>query len=104
MPILRDPEDVERTDILITEGTYGGRFHDPIEDTRGQLAQLLIDTYERKGVLIIPAFAVGRTQDIVYDMQRLLTEERIPDLPVYVDSPLASNVTEIFKMHPECYD
>ncbi len=104
LPILRDPEDVDRADILITEGTYGGRFHDPIEDTRGQLAQLISDTYQRKGVLIIPAFAVGRTQDIVYDIQRLVTENRIPDIPVYVDSPLATNVTETFRLHPECYD
>src|SRR5512143_1648925 len=104
LPILRDPEDVERADILITEGTYGGRFHDPIEDTRGQLAQLIVETYERQGVLIIPSFAVGRTQDIVYDMQRLVSEKRIPDIPVYVDSPLATNVTEIFRLHPERYD
>jgi metallo-beta-lactamase family protein len=104
LPILRDPESVDRADILITEGTYGGRFHDPIEDTREQLAQLITGTYERQGVLIIPAFAVGRTQDIVYDIQRLVTDERIPDIPVYVDSPLATNVTEVFRLHPECYD
>ncbi|HSD83386.1 MAG TPA: MBL fold metallo-hydrolase, partial [Anaerolineae bacterium] len=104
LPILRDPEPVDRADLLITEGTYGGRFHDPIEDTRDQLAQIIVDTYERQGVLIIPAFAVGRTQDIVYDVQRLVTENRIPDLPFYVDSPLATNVTEIFRLHPECYD
>ncbi len=104
LPILRDPEDVDRADILITEGTYGGRFHDPIEDTRSQLAQLITETVERKGVLIIPAFAVGRTQEIVYDMQLLVSENRIPDIPVYVDSPLATNVTEIFRLHPECYD
>jgi metallo-beta-lactamase family protein len=104
LPILRDPESVDRADILITEGTYGGRFHDPIEDTRSQLAQLIVDTYERQGVLIIPAFAVGRTQEIVYDMQLLVSENRIPDIPVYVDSPLATNVTEIFRLHPECYD
>ncbi len=104
LPILRDPETVEQADVLITEGTYGGRFHDPIEDARGQLAQLIVETDERKGVLIIPAFAVGRTQDLVYDMQRLVAEQRIPDVPVYVDSPLATNVTEIFRLHPECYD
>jgi metallo-beta-lactamase family protein len=104
LPILRDPESVEHTDILITEGTYGGRFHDPIEDTRGQLARLIVDAYERQGVLIIPSFAVGRTQEIVYDMQLLVSENRIPDIPVYVDSPLATNVTEIFRLHPECYD
>ncbi len=104
LPILRDPETVEQADVLITEGTYGGRFHDPIEDARGQLARLIVETDERKGVLIIPAFAVGRTQDLVYDMQRLVAEQRIPDVPVYVDSPLATNVTEIFRLHPECYD
>lgn len=104
LPILRDPEPVDRADILITEGTYGGRFHDPIEDTRGQLAQLINETYERQGVLIIPAFAVGRTQDVIYDMQRLIAESAIPDLPVYVDSPLATNITEVFRLHPECYD
>ncbi len=104
LPILRDPEPVEHADILITEGTYGGRFHDPIEDTRSQLAHLIAATYERQGVLIIPAFAVGRTQDVVYDIQRLVSENRIPDIPVYVDSPLATNVTEIFRLHPECYD
>ncbi len=104
LPILRDPEDVDRADILITEGTYGGRFHDPIEDTRSQLAQIITDTYQRQGVLIIPAFAVGRTQDIVYDLKRLVADNSIPDIPVYVDSPLATNVTEIFRLHPECYD
>ena len=104
LPILRDPEAVDQADILITEGTYGGRFHAPIEDMRGDLAQIIVDTFERKGVLIIPAFAVGRTQDIVYDLQWLVNEKRMPDLPVYVDSPLATNVTEVFRLHPECYD
>jgi metallo-beta-lactamase family protein len=104
LPVLRDPEAVDRTDVLITEGTYGGRLHEPIEDTRDQLAQLINDTHDRGGVLIIPAFAVGRTQEIVYDMQRLVADHRIPDQPVYVDSPLAINVTEIFRLHPECYD
>ncbi len=104
LPILRDPEDVDQCDILLTEGTYGGRFHDPIEDTRGQLAQIIAEACEHQGTLIIPAFAVGRTQDIVYDLQLLVAEKRIPDIPVYVDSPLATNVTEIFRLHPECYD
>jgi metallo-beta-lactamase family protein len=104
LPILRDPEPVDRADILITEGTYGGRFHEPIEETRNQLAQMIIDTHDRNGVLIIPAFAVGRTQEIVYDMQRLVNENLIPDIPVYVDSPLATNITETFRQHPECYD
>ncbi len=104
LPILRDPESVEEADVLITEGTYGGRHHAPIEDARGELAQIIVDTYERKGIVIIPAFAVGRTQEVVYDLQQLVNENRIPDLPVYVDSPLATNVTEVFRLHPECYD
>ena len=104
LPILRDPETIEEADVLITEGTYGGRFHKPIEDAREDLAQVIVDTYERKGIVIIPAFAVGRTQEVVYDLQHLVDENRIPDVPVYVDSPLAINVTEVFRMHPECYD
>jgi metallo-beta-lactamase family protein len=104
LPILRDPEAVNQTDIYITEGTYGGRHHAPIEDTRSELAQIVTDTYDRQGILIIPAFAVGRTQEIVYDLQQLVDQHQIPDLPIYVDSPLAINVTEVFRMHPECYD
>ncbi len=104
LPILRDPETVDQTDVLITEGTYGGRFHAPIEDARNELAQIINTTHERKGIVIIPAFAVGRTQEVVYDLQHLVNENRIPDIPVYVDSPLAMNVTEVFHLHPECYD
>lgn len=104
LPILRDPETVDEADVLITEGTYGGRYHKPIEDAREDLAQIIVETYERNGIVIIPAFAVGRTQEVVYDLQQLVNDKRIPDLPVYVDSPLAINVTEVFRMHPECYD
>jgi metallo-beta-lactamase family protein len=104
LPILRDPESVDRADIYITEGTYGGRHHAPIEDARKELAQIVKDTTDRKGVIVIPAFAVGRTQEIVYDLQQLVDQKQIPNLPVYVDSPLAINVTEVFRMHPECYD
>ncbi len=104
LPILRDPEAVNQTDIYITEGTYGGRRHKPIEDMRSDLAQVVKQTYDRKGVMIIPAFAVGRTQEIVYDLHQLADQKQIPALPIYVDSPLAINVTEVFRMHPECYD
>jgi metallo-beta-lactamase family protein len=104
LPILRDPETVDRADVLITEGTYGGRRHAPIEDVRDELAQIIAATYERQGIVIVPAFAVGRTQEIVYDLQRLVADNRIPRLPIYVDSPLAINVTEVFRLHPECYD
>ncbi len=104
LPILRDPESVDHTDIYITEGTYGGRHHAPIEDVRSDLAQIVNDTYDRKGVIVIPAFAVGRTQEIVYDLHQLADQKLIPRLPIYVDSPLAINVTEVFRLHPECYD
>ncbi len=104
LPILRDPESIDGTDILITEGTYGGRHHPPIEDTSAELAKAVIGAHDRNGVLIIPAFAVGRTQEIVYDLQLLTAANKIPDIPIYVDSPLAINVTEVFRTHPECYD
>lgn len=104
LPILRDPEAADRADIYITEGTYGGRHHAPIENTRNELAQIVKDTCDRRGVMIIPAFAVGRTQEIVYDLHQLADQKLIPNLPIYVDSPLAINVTEVFRMHPECYD
>jgi metallo-beta-lactamase family protein len=104
LPILRDPETVDGADVLITEGTYGNRYHKPIEDAREDLARVIVETYNRNGIVIIPAFAVGRTQEVVYDLQHLVDEQRLPDLPVYVDSPLAINVTEVFRLHPECYD
>jgi len=102
--ILRDPEVIERADVLITESTYGGRHHGPMGQAREKLAQVVGETTRRGGVLIIPSFAVGRTQDIVYHLHGLFEAGAIPTLPVYVDSPLAINVTEVFRQHPECYD
>lgn len=102
--VVKDPDTIERGDVLITESTYGGRHHDPIEQARKRLAQVVNDTVNKGGLLIIPAFAVGRTQEIVYDLHGLMKAKQIPSLPVYVDSPMAANVTEIFRLHPECYD
>jgi metallo-beta-lactamase family protein len=102
--ILRDPQVLERADVLITESTYGGRRHGPMGQAREKLAQVVGQTVRRGGVLIIPAFAVGRTQDIVYHLHELFEAGEIPAVPVYVDSPLAINVTEVFRQHPECYD
>ena len=104
VPILRDPETPPEADVLIVESTYGDREHDPIEQADERLAQLIRDVFQRKGKVIIPAFAVGRTQELVYSLSRLLRAERIPGCCVYVDSPLAVNVTEIFARHPETYD
>jgi metallo-beta-lactamase family protein len=104
MPILRDPRAMDGVDILITESTYGDRTHPLREDQDRALRDIVVDTYKRGGKLIIPAFAVGRTQELVYAFHRLVEARRVPDQPVFVDSPLAVNVTEIFRLHPECYD
>jgi metallo-beta-lactamase family protein len=104
IPILRDPEPVENADYLITESTYGSRVHDPFETSHAELRDVIIDTYRRGGKVIVPAFSVGRTQELVYALHRLTEARKIPDLPIFVDSPLSVNVTEIFRLHPECYD
>lgn len=104
LPIIRDPYQVENVDFLITESTYGGRYHRPYKEVNEELRELIEKTYERRGKIIIPAFSVGRTQEIVYEIQQINEEGELPDIPIFVDSPLSVNVTEIFKRHPECYD
>jgi metallo-beta-lactamase family protein len=104
LPILRDPAPIDRADYLFMESTYGDRVHAPIGATEDQLAQVINETVAKKGKVIIPAFAVGRTQEIVYSLHKLHIAGRIPDLPIFVDSPLAVNVTDVFKRHAECYD
>ncbi|MBZ0305593.1 MAG: MBL fold metallo-hydrolase, partial [Anaerolineae bacterium] len=104
LPIIRDPQTIDHADILIMESTYGDRLHPPAPETDKELAEIVNRTYQRGGALVIPSFAVGRTQQIVYVFQQLVAEGRIPKLPIYVDSPLAVNVTEAFRSHPEVYD
>jgi len=104
LPILRDPEYIEEADVLITESTYGNRVHDDITKVNEKLRQVIIESYRRGGKIIVPAFSVGRTQELVYAIHRLVKDNAIPGLPVYVDSPLSVNVTQIFRMHPECFD
>ena len=104
LPIIRDPTPMPEADYLMIESTYGDRLHPPLERMKGELAAIIDRVVERKGRIVIPAFAVGRTQDIVYDLHQLHAEGRIPPLPVYVDSPLATDVTQVFRLHPECYD
>jgi metallo-beta-lactamase family protein len=102
--VVKDAEAVNRADILITESTYGGRYHGSMESAKERLASIVMQTAKNNGLLIIPAFAVGRTQDVVYHLHELMQSQQIPSIPVYVDSPLATNITEIFRRHPECYD
>ena len=104
MPIIRDPVFMGDVEALISESTYGGKAHDPPEEMGKQLGEVLSRTIARGGKVIVPAFSVGRTQDLVYALHKLQDGGELPLVPVYVDSPLAINATDIFKQHPECYD
>ncbi len=104
MPILRDPEPVSGTEVLIIESTYGNRLHEAPEEATATLERVINETYHRGGKVIIPAFAVGKTQDLIYNLHQLMLKQDIPSLPIYVDSPLAVNITDVFRLHPECYD
>ena len=104
LPILRDPELPSGAHVLITESTYGDRLHPPIEQMDDELGHLLTRAFERGGKVIIPSFALERAQEILFAIHRLRRQGRMPKMPVYVDSPLTVKITEIFKLHPECYD
>lgn len=104
LPIIRDPEAMPPVDVLICESTYGDREHDTITTAREKLRDVVIRTAKRGGKVLIPAFSLERTQEIVYDLHVLWDAKEIPAIPIIIDSPLASRVTDIFKRHPECYD
>jgi metallo-beta-lactamase family protein len=104
-PILKNPEPMPACDYLITESTYGGINHDEgPEDIRKFMLIIKETCINNRGKLIIPAFSIGRTQEILHRLNNLYNEGSLPDIPVYVDSPLAMNATEIFRIHPECMD
>jgi metallo-beta-lactamase family protein len=103
-PILKSPERLDGADIVIVESTYGDRLHAPYSEARRELRDTVRETVRRRGKVIIPAFAVGRTQEIVYVLNELEAEGDIPTVPVFVDSPLAVSATEVFRMHPEEWD
>ncbi|MEZ4984625.1 MAG: MBL fold metallo-hydrolase [Saprospiraceae bacterium] len=104
-PILRDPQKMPAVDYLICESTYGDRLHDEKPKEVARFLQIIHDAcITRKGKLLIPAFSVGRTQEIVYMMDQLENQGLLPKIPVFVDSPLAVNATMVFGSHPECYD
>lgn len=104
-PVLADPEcPPDEFDVILTESTYGGRYHEAEDDLSKEFLRIITDTVNRRGKLIIPAFSVGRTQEIVYYLNALSNSRQLPDIPVYVDSPLAISATHVFRLHPECYD
>jgi metallo-beta-lactamase family protein len=102
--ILRDPQPVENVDYLQVESTYGAREHSPKINAGEQVALLVGETLKQNGKIIIPAFSVGRTQQIVYTLHQLTLAGRVPKVPIFVDSPLSVNATEIFRLHPECFN
>jgi metallo-beta-lactamase family protein len=105
LPILRDPElPPLPVDYAVMESTYGNRAHGDIHSMHDDLAKVVADTAQRGGKVIIPAFAVGRTQEVLYSLNHLEREGRLPRIPVFIDSPLSVNITEVFKLHPDCYD
>jgi metallo-beta-lactamase family protein len=108
-PILRDPashfDGLGRdVDLMIMESTYGNREHEPVIDLRPRLQQVLNETFEQGGTVLIPSFAYGRTQELLYVIHELYDAGDVPRMPVYVDSPLATNITRVFGEHPEVYD
>jgi len=104
LPILRDPEVPDGVECLLMESTYGDRLHGPVERMGDELGEVVRRTHARGGKIIIPSFALERTQEVVFELKVLLRKGQIPALPVYVDSPLTVKLTDIFKLHPECYD
>ena len=104
MPILRDPEIPTGVHALVTESTYGDRLHQPIQEMDEQLAAVIRQTHARGGKVVIPSFSLERAQEIVFALKKLSQAGRMPRMPVYVDSPLTVKITDIFKLHPECYD
>ena len=104
MPILRDPDQPRDLDALIMESTYGNRSHGVSKDIEEELAATVREVAQAGGKIIIPAFAVGRTQLLVYILHKLFDRDRLPDIPIFVDSPMACNATEVFRLHPDCFD
>ena len=104
MPVIRDPNILTDLDVLIMESTYGNRLHQVTEEVEEEVAKVVNEVLDRNGKIIIPAFAVGRTQLFVYILHKLFDQNRIPAVPIFVDSPLAVNATEVYRTHPECFD
>lgn len=104
LAIIRDPVPPTGADEIIMESTYGDRDHESVDGARARLAEVVRQTAARGGRVLIPAFAVGRTQELVYNLHSLVRESAIPSIPIFVDSPLAIDTTTVFEMHPEAFD
>ena len=104
LPIIRDPEPPTGAHVVIMESTYGNRDHAPYDDARETLGRVVRETAARGGRVLVPAFAVGRTQELVYDLHGLFTEGKIPRVPIVIDSPLAIDATGVFAANPDVYD
>ncbi|MBN2201074.1 MBL fold metallo-hydrolase [bacterium] len=104
LPLLRDPVRLTEADVFITESTYGNKVHDEILDMEEELRDVVRRTMDRGGKIIVPSFSVGRTQEIVYFLHKLINEGALPELPIFVDSPLSISATEVFRMHSELFD
>jgi len=101
LPLLKNPVVPKGMDYLILESTYGNRLHAPIEEAKGKLRDAIVRTVERKGKILIPSFTLERTQEVIYFLGQLLKEKAISNMPVYVDSPLATDITDVFKCHAD---
>lgn len=102
--ILKDPTPMEETHVLLVESTYGNRLHKSLEESQEELIEIINRAYKERGKVLIPSFAVERTQEVLYILNKAHNERRIPSISVYLDSPLAIAATEIFQQHPECFD
>jgi metallo-beta-lactamase family protein len=103
-PILRDPTPISHADFLLVESTYGNREHGPMAQAIEDLAEAVSEVAGGSGVLLIPSFAIGRTQEVVWELDRLLRDGKIPKLPLFLDSPMASRASDVYARHPEDYD
>lgn len=104
MPILRDPEKTPDPDVLICESTYGNRLHDEFAYTQDRMIEVIKKASDRRSKIIVPSFSVGRTQELVLMIHDIFDQKLAPKIPIYVDSPLSVNATEVFRLHPECFD
>ncbi|MCK4522123.1 MAG: MBL fold metallo-hydrolase, partial [Nanoarchaeota archaeon] len=103
-PIVKDPHPIKEADYVFIESTYGDRLHEPVGKRKNDLLRVIHETYDKKGVLMIPSFAIERTQELLYELNEFVEKSLIPRIKVFIDSPMAIKATEVFKKHPECYD